>query len=111
MDAATRQRLDTRARIIKALAHPTRLFIIEELSRGDRTVTELTDMIGSDMSTVSRHLSVLRNAGIVRDERDGAQIYYHLLTPCVLQIFSCVEGVLDGPDGRIEPKRRPRGRR
>ena len=54
--------------VIKALAHPTRLFIVEELVEGPRCVCELTAMVGDDISTVSRHLAVLRNAGIVDDE-------------------------------------------
>ena len=55
-----------RAKVIKAMAHPTRLFVVEELSQhGQRCVCELTAMIGADMSTVSRHLTILKNAGIV----------------------------------------------
>lgn len=87
-------RYQTRARVIKALAHPTRLFIVDELARGPRCVCDLTAMIGADVSTVSKHLLVLRNAGIVADERRGAQIFYHLRTPCVGAWPSCVEGVV-----------------
>jgi len=94
MNAATRARYRARARIIKAMAHPTRLFIVEELSRKDRCVCELREMVGGDISTVSKHLAVLRNAGIVEDERRGLQVYYHLKCPCVLQFFRCVEAVL-----------------
>jgi len=56
MDKETQARCEARARIIKALGHPTRLFLVEELSRGERCVCELTEMVGSDMSTVSKHL-------------------------------------------------------
>jgi len=94
VDKKTKSRLQARARIIKAMAHPTRLFIVEELAQGERCVCELTEMIGADISTVSKHLSVLRNAGIIADERRGAQVFYSLRCPCVLQFFSCVEGVL-----------------
>ncbi len=83
-----------RARIMKALAHPTRLFIVDELSRGERCVRELTKMIGADVSTVSKHLSVLRSAGIVADERRGTQIFYSLKCPCVTRFISCTETVL-----------------
>lgn len=76
------------------MAHPTRLFIVEELSHQERCVCELTEMIGADVSTVSKHLSVLRQAGIVRDEKRGSQVFYSLLVPCVLNFFSCVEAVL-----------------
>ena len=72
MDMQTKARYEARARIIKALAHPTRLFIIDELSGNKRCVCELTEMIGADASTVSKHLSVLRNAGLVADEKVGA---------------------------------------
>ncbi len=55
---------EARAKIIKAIAHPTRLFIVEELEKKEKCVNELTEMIGADMSTVSKHLSVLKNAGL-----------------------------------------------
>jgi DNA-binding transcriptional ArsR family regulator len=85
---------EARARITKALAHPTRLFLVDELSRGERCVCELTEMVGADTSTVSKHLAVLRSAGIVEDEKRGSQVFYALRTPCVLNFFKCVEGVL-----------------
>lgn len=93
MTANTRAQYKTQAHIIKALAHPTRLFIVDELARGERSVRELTDMIGVEMPTVSRHLSQLRNAGIVDDEKRGAQVFYRLRVPCVLNFFKCVEAV------------------
>ena len=72
MNPRDKARYEARAHVIKAMAHPTRLFIVEELSRCERCVCELTEMIGADISTVSKHLSVLRNAGIVRDENTAA---------------------------------------
>jgi DNA-binding transcriptional ArsR family regulator len=95
MDPRTQARYEVRARIIKAMAHPTRLFIVDELSRGKRCVCELTKMIGADMSTVSKHLTILKNAGVVHDEKRGAQVFYSLRVPCVLNFFSCVESVLE----------------
>lgn len=94
MDARTRSRFDARARIMKALAHPTRLFIVDELSRKARCVCELTDMIGADVSTVSKHLSILKAAGIVTDEKRGTLVYYSLRIRCVLKFFDCVGAVL-----------------
>jgi len=78
------------ASIMKALAHPIRVFIVDELSRGERCVCEITDMVGLDMSTVSRHLAVLRNAGIVSDDKRAQSVYYSLAMPCVLNFFSCI---------------------
>ena len=94
MDDRTRARYEARARVIKAMAHPTRLFIVDELSRGERCVCELQAMIGADMSTVSKHLAVLKTAGIIGDQRRGAQVFYSLRVPCVLDFFGCVESVL-----------------
>jgi ArsR family transcriptional regulator len=87
-------RLAVRARILKALAHPTRLFIVHELERAERCVADLTGLIGADMSTVSKHLSILRAAGIVADEKRGAQVYYTLRVPCILGFFGCIEAVI-----------------
>ena len=94
MDAKTQAKFEARAKIVKAMAHPTRLYIVEELSRRPRCVCELTDMVGADVSTVSRHLSMLKNAGIVQDDKRGLQVFYRLRVPCVVNFFSCVEGVL-----------------
>jgi len=94
MDPQTLAFFDARAKVMKALAHSTRLFVVDELSRGERCVCELTEMIGADMSTVSKHLSVLKAAGIIADEKRGMQVYYRLKTPCVLRFFDCVGEVM-----------------
>lgn len=94
MDAETQAIFEARARILKALAHPSRLFMVDALSRGERCVCELTEMVGADMSTVSKHLSVLKAAGIVSDEKRGMQVYYSLKVPCVMGFFDCVSDVL-----------------
>ena len=94
MDPKIKAKYEARARIIKAMSHPTRLFMVDELSKGERCVCELTEMVGDDISTISKHLSVLKNAGIVADEKRGTQVFYTLRVPCVLNFFSCVESVL-----------------
>lgn len=95
MDAKTQAKYEARAKIIKAMAHPARLFVVDELSKtGERCVCELTEMIGSDMSTVSRHLAVLRGAGIVEDEKRGQMVYYRLRVKCILNFFECIESVM-----------------
>jgi ArsR family transcriptional regulator len=76
------------------MAHPTRLFIIEELAKKERNVSELTAMIGADVSTISKHLSLLRSEGIITDEKRGTNVYYRLKCPCVLNFYECVEGVI-----------------
>ncbi|NOY79472.1 MAG: winged helix-turn-helix transcriptional regulator [Kiritimatiellaeota bacterium] len=94
MDIATHNRLDARAKVLKALAHPSRLFIIEELAKGERCVCELTDLIGADTSTISKHLSLMKNAGLILDDKRGLKVYYRLRTACVLNFLDCVEAVL-----------------
>jgi DNA-binding transcriptional ArsR family regulator len=84
-----------RAKIIKALAHPARLLIVDELAeQGERCVCELTEVIGSDMSTVSRHLAQLKEAGIIEDEKRGKMIFYRLRVKCLPGFFACIESVI-----------------
>ena len=83
-----------KARVFKALAHPTRLFLVERLFGVELCVSELMEGLQSDVSTVSNHLSVLRNAGIVEDERRGTMVYYRLIMPCVVEMLGCVEAEL-----------------
>jgi len=103
MDEGTRTRCEARARILKALAHPSRLFIVEELRGGARCVCELQEMIGADMSTVSRHLTQLSSAGIVGREKRGAQVFYSLRATCVPDFLGCVENIMrDQAERQIE---------
>ena len=94
MNSMVKPQHEARAKIIKAMAHPSRLFIIEELSKHECCVNELTEMIGVDTSTVSKHLSVLKNAGLVTDEKRANSIFYSLRVPCIMEFMSCVENVL-----------------
>lgn len=94
MDNKKRARCETRAAVLKALAHPTRLFMIEELADKSYCVWELTEMVGLDVSTVSKHLSILKNAGLVNVEKIGKQVFYSLRMRCALNFLDCVEAVL-----------------
>lgn len=94
MDARTQARFEARARVFKALSHPSRLYMVDVLSHGERCVCELTGMVGADMSTVSKHLAVLKSAGIVADEKRGMQVFYRLKMRCVLRFFDCVSEVI-----------------
>ena len=89
-----RSRFEARASVLKALAHPTRLFMIEELAKKSYCVCELTEMVGLDISTVSKHLSILKNAGLVSVEKKGKQVFYSLRMRCALNFLDCVEAVL-----------------
>jgi len=79
------------AQVLKALGHPSRLLFVDHLAQGECCVCELTALVGADVSTVSRHLAVLREAGIVADERRGSQVFYRIAAPGAL-------GLLRGAD-------------
>ena len=95
MEARRRAMCEARAQIFKAMGHPTRIFLVDELTKGERCVCELTELVGADMSTVSKHLSILRNAGIVEDEKRGLMVFYRLRIPCIKSLFQCIESVLE----------------
>lgn len=82
--------IKSRAKIFKALGHPTRLMFVDALANGELCVCHLQEMAGSDMSTVSKHLSVLKEAGVVQDEKRGTYVYYSLKLPCVIDFMQCL---------------------
>jgi len=94
MDDRELARYEALAAIIKAMAHPARLLIIEKLSVHEHCVCELTEMIGADTSTVSKHLSVLKNAGVVTDKKQSQMVYYSLAMPCTVNFLSCLDKVI-----------------
>ena len=86
--------IQRKSETFKALGHSTRLRIVEKLADGEQCVCVLLEMFDIDISTLSRHLSVLKNAGIVSDERRGKNIYYSLKCPCLMNMIECMEDVL-----------------
>ena len=87
-------RYESRANVLKALAHPTRLFLVEKLADKSYCVRELTELIEADISTVSKHLSILKSAGLITDKKQGKQVFYSLRMRCALNFLDCVEAVL-----------------
>jgi DNA-binding transcriptional ArsR family regulator len=85
---------EAKSKILKALAHPTRLWMVEQLRAEERCVCQFADEISADFSTVSKHLAVLREAGIVAHEKRGKQVFYRLKMACVMDLLGCVEGVI-----------------
>ena len=87
---------EMRAQILKAMAHPSRLMMIDAMNEAEEMcVCDLVDLVGSDQSTVSKHLSILRQAGLVEDRKDGQRSFYRLVRPCVMHFFECVEQVME----------------
>jgi ArsR family transcriptional regulator len=83
-----------RSEILKAMAHPTRLFIMSRIKDSRYSVKALQEMIGCDISTISKHLSVLKKAGIVKGEKSGNIIYHSLKVPCIMDFMQCVEIII-----------------
>lgn len=91
----TANRLAARAKIAKALAHPTRIRMADALEGGERSVRQLTELVGSDQSTISRHLSVLKQAGLVANRRAGTLTYYRLRVRGLGHFWKSVDRVLN----------------
>ncbi len=96
MATGNKHLFEARAEVFKALGHPSRLAIVDALVDGERCVCELNKTVDADLSTVSRHLSVLRNAGILSSEKRGNQVFYKLECPCITTFYGCVESVING---------------
>jgi len=90
------RQLKGRAEVFKALGHPDRLRILGELAGGERCVCDLVDAVGSSWSTVSRHLSVLKAAGVLADEKRGLQVFYRVALPCVNTFMECLDAARQG---------------
>jgi len=95
MAAKNRQRLfEKQAEIAKAIAHPLRIAIIDFLRDGEQCVCDIADHVGAERSNVSRHLSIMVNAGVLEYRKEGLKVIYRLKCVCILDFFSCVTGVL-----------------
>ena len=91
----TKQEAEIRAKIIKAMAHPVRLMVIEFLKDREHSFSEIFDLFKLDKSTVSKHLLVLKESGIVSSRKDGTDMMYKLEVPCITDFFSCITAVIE----------------
>jgi len=80
--------------ILKALAHPIRIILVDSLKKQDMCVCDLNALVSVDQSSVSRHLAQLKRAGIVSERREGMRVIHHLETPCIIDAIGCAENVL-----------------
>ncbi len=82
MSPYEKERLRLKAEVFKAMGHPIRLGVIEFLQTGEKCVCEIVEQVGTEISNVSKQLSLLKRAGIVTDRRDGLKMMYGLTMPC-----------------------------
>jgi ArsR family transcriptional regulator len=94
MDADQKRMYKLMAEVISAAGHEIRLAILDYLKEGEQCVCDIADHVDANRSNVSRHLTVMLNAGLVAQRKDGLKMMYSLCTPCILNITSCVTGVL-----------------
>jgi len=85
---------EKQAEITKPIAHPLRIAIMDFLKDGEQCVCDIAEHIGSERSNVSQHLSVMVSAGVVEYRKEGLWVMYRLKTPCILNFFSCITGIL-----------------
>lgn len=78
--------------VFKALGSPARLALVRTLQRGEHCVCDLVEAVGLGWSTTSKHLEVLRDAGVVGSEKRGQQVFYHLKLACVGDFIACLDG-------------------
>ncbi|HVP13163.1 MAG TPA: metalloregulator ArsR/SmtB family transcription factor [Phycisphaerae bacterium] len=88
------EQYEARARVAKALAHPSRLRLLDAIKQKPMCVCELTDLMGADQSTVSKHLAILKNAGLVECHKEGLVTRYRVRCTCLDGFFGCIENVL-----------------
>ncbi len=90
MELQNDERIALLVSTFKALAHPVRLQMVEMLADEERCVCVFQQKFQLDFSTISRHLLVLKNAGLVQDEKRGKNVFYRLIRPCVLKMTECL---------------------
>jgi ArsR family transcriptional regulator len=86
-----RRSAQERSVIVKAMAHPTRLLVMEVLTQGEKCVNDLTLLAGCDVTTLSKHLAVMRRAGLLQCEKRGVSVFYQIACPCFLEFFRCID--------------------
>jgi len=94
MKLKSQEHYRARANVAKAMGHPSRMLILDVLREGEMCVCELTPLVGADQSTVSRHLAVMKQAGLIQDRKEGSSVYYSLRIGCLEGFFQCIEKVL-----------------
>ncbi len=94
MKEKTFKQYEARAKIAKAMAHPSRLLMLDLLQKQEMCVSDITVEVGADQSTVSKHLAILKDTGLIGVRKEGAMSYYRVTCGCLDGFFSCMETVL-----------------
>jgi len=79
----------TKAKVIRAVAHPIRLAVLDLLTNGEQCVCDIVAHVGAERSNVSRHLAVMLRAGVLDSRKEGLRVMYSLRTPCLAECLDC----------------------
>jgi len=95
MSEKERRRSELQAEVLKALAHPIRLSIIQFLAQEEKCVCDIVDYVGTSPSNISKHLGIMKRVGILSDRKEGLSVYYCLNMPCALKFFDCIRDIME----------------
>jgi ArsR family transcriptional regulator len=95
-DRKKMRKIKLMADFMKALSHPSRLLMLKEMKHGERCVRDLREVVGADISTISKHLSVMKNAGLVQEDKRGQWVYYSICCPGLIDQLKCFEDIVKG---------------
>ena len=90
-----RKKCELQAEVLKALAHPLRLAVVQYLAKEEKCVCEIVDYVGTSQSNISKHLSIMKRVGVLSDRKEGLSVYYRLNMPCALNFFQCVQEIIE----------------
>ncbi len=76
--------------VLKAVAHPLRLRIVEALESGERSVGDLVDMLGEKQAITSQQLNLMKDKGVLASRKEGAKVFYRIQNPNVIRVLNCV---------------------
>lgn len=93
MDKFDKNMCRSEAAVFKALGHPTRLWIVKQLANSEHCVCEFVEAIGVKFATVSQHLAILKQAGIIEDDKRGKSVFYRLKYPCLAKLVNDIENI------------------
>ena len=95
MKGAEKRRYELQAEVLKAMAHPLRLAIVQFLAEEEKCVCDIVDHVGTSQSNISKHLGLMKKVGILSDRKEGLSVYYRLNMPCALNFFQCVKDIME----------------
>lgn len=78
------------AEVLKAVAHPLRLLIVETLEEGEKSVGQIVEAVGEKQAITSQQLNMMKDKGVLASRRDGAKVYYRIANPNVIRVLNCV---------------------